>query len=128
MLLIRRITAPFVTYVHLLLPAPARQSKEQLARYCNALPQAAAVNITLMNFLGLPRVSRVPIDQLFIVSPKGLNLANFARDTRLIDAKKPWWAPRPVKEFSIQDGKGNAREGWVWDIVTKKIKQNTALR
>ena len=53
------ISSPFVTYIHLRLPIFARQSHEMLLRYSKTLPKTAELDITTMNFIGKPRVTRV---------------------------------------------------------------------
>ncbi|RDW82539.1 hypothetical protein BP6252_03651 [Coleophoma cylindrospora] len=115
-------TKPFVTYVHLLLPQFARQSRELLFRYAKALPKDAVLEITTMNSFGKPVVSRVKIGELF-PSKARFGLANYSRDTTKINKSRPWWMGKAVGEFGIHGGKGKIKEGGVWEIVRSHIEK-----
>jgi hypothetical protein len=125
MVFVTYATAPFVNYVHLRLPLFARQSKDVLMRYCKNLPPNAAVDITTMNFIGIPRVSRVPVSQLYPIN-KRFGAANFGRDTAAANAKRPWWMGSAIKQFAIRGGGGRTRESGMWEIVEQSIKKRSS--
>ena len=122
MIFVSYTTAPFVNYVHLRLPQFARVSRENLLRYSKSLPRNATLEITTMNVIGKPRVSRVEVADLYPVKGR-LSLANYARDMKGKDLKRPWWAMKPVKEFAILGGFGRTREEGVWENVANCIKR-----
>jgi hypothetical protein len=122
MIFVSYTTAPFVNYVHLRLPQFARISRENVLRYSKSLPRNATLEITTMNIIGKPRVSRVGVADLYPIKRR-LSLANYARDTKEKAAKRPWWAMKPVKEFAILGGFGRTREDGVWENVAKSIKR-----
>jgi hypothetical protein len=102
------LSSPFVCYMHLRLPAFARQSRELLVRYSKNLPKTAEVDITTMNLIGRPRVSRIKLSELHPHKQSIFNgYANYARDTTEVNAKRPWWMGKAVRLFSIPEGKSN---------------------
>lgn len=122
MIFVSYTTGPFVNYVHLRLPPFARISRENVLRYSKSLPRDAMLEITTMNLVGKPRVSRVEVADLHAVNRR-LGLVNFIRRTVGQDAKRHWWAMKPVKEFAILDGFARTRENGVWENVAKSIKR-----
>lgn len=120
MLFVTYTTAPFVTYIHLRLPEFARQSREYLMRYSTHLPRNAKIDLTTLNIVGRPRVSRVGVGELYPVQSR-FSVMNYARDTNE-DAKRPWWSARPIKQFAILGGLGKSREDGVWENVARSIK------
>ena len=122
MIFVSYSTAPFVNYIHLRLPPFARISRENVLRYSNSLPRNAMLEITTMNIAGKPRLSRVEAADLYAVKRR-FSLANFAQSTTRKDAKRPWWAMKPVKEFAILGRSGRTREDGVWENVAKSIKR-----
>jgi hypothetical protein len=87
------------------------------------LPKDTKLDITTMNIMGIPRVSRVSVVDLYPVKA-GLSPANFARDTRNIIEKKPWWAGRAIKRFAIIGGSQGSREPGVWDNIKRSIEKS----
>ncbi|CAL3970340.1 unnamed protein product [Diplocarpon coronariae] len=117
------ISAPFVTYIHLRLPAFARHSREMLFRYSKSLPATAELDITTMNFVGKPRVARVKIADICPVRQR-LGFANYARDTGKLDAKRPWYGRRAVGQFGVHNEKSGIMGGEVWENVARCIAKN----
>jgi hypothetical protein len=109
-----------VTYIHLRLPAFARNSREQLTRYLRTLPATAEVDITTITLIGRPRVQKLRVNELQAVEPRLLNVANFKRTTT--DETRPWWAGRGQRSYAIGEARGRAREGWAWDVVAEAIR------
>ncbi|EKD17134.1 uncharacterized protein L3040_005354 [Drepanopeziza brunnea f. sp. 'multigermtubi'] len=116
-------SAPFVTYIHLRLPAFARQSQQMLLRYSKSLPKNAEIDITTMNFVGKPRVARVKLADLYPVRRRW-GFANYARDTQAIDARRPWYLGKAVALFGVHNEKSGVMDGQVWDHVAAAIAKN----
>ncbi|KAA8577072.1 hypothetical protein EYC84_007080 [Monilinia fructicola] len=87
MIFVAYITSPFVNYIHLRLPNFARNSRELLMRYSKNPPKDAQIDITTMNFVGKPRVTRFDVSELKAVKQR-FGVGNFSRDTKKIDATK----------------------------------------
>lgn len=122
MLFVAYTSGPFVNYIHLRLPRFARHSHNLLVRYSRNLPKDAELDITTMNVIGKARVSRIKVSELFPVRRR-FGLANFARDTDAINAKRPWWMGKAVKQFGVHGGTGTVKEGGVWENVEKCIRR-----
>jgi len=123
MVFVAYTTAPFVNYIHLRLPSFARHSREILMRYSRNLPKDAQLDITTMNFIGKPRVTRVKMAELFPVNER-FGLATYARDTKYVNAERPWWMGKAVRQFGITGGAGRIREGGVWENVAASIQKS----
>lgn len=115
-------TASFVTYIHLRLPAFARYSRELLTRYSKALPKDATIDITTMNFVGRPRVTRMKVSDLHLTQGR-LGIANYARETKELNSKRKWWMGRVVGQFGIRSGKGRTRAQGIWENIEKSIQK-----
>jgi hypothetical protein len=79
-----------------------------------------------MNIIGKPRVSQVEVANLYPIKRR-LSLANYARDIKGKDSRRPWWAVKPVKEFAILEGFGQTREQGVWENVANCIKRSRRM-
>ncbi|KAL3427448.1 hypothetical protein PVAG01_00957 [Phlyctema vagabunda] len=123
MLFVLYTTAPFVTYVHLRLPAFAKRSQDLLIRYARSLPKDAELDITTVSTFGKARVSRAKIQDLFPIKER-FGLANYGRDTTRLNASRPWYLGKAVRQFGIHGGKGRIKQGGIWEIVQKKIDQS----
>ncbi|KAN0092433.1 hypothetical protein V8E51_018280 [Hyaloscypha variabilis] len=123
MVFVAYITGPFVTYIHLRLPAYARHSREMLMRYTKSLPNDAGLDITTMNFIGKPRVARVKISDLYPVKQR-FGMANYARDTDLINSKLPWYFPKAVRQFGVHSSTSKIMGGEVWNNIASRISRN----
>jgi hypothetical protein len=119
------ISGPFVNYIHLRLPAFARGSREMLLRYSKKLPKDAEIDITTMNFIGKPRVTRMKVTDLYPVKER-LGMANYARDTTKINAERPWWMGKAVRQFGVHGGRSKVMGGEIWRIVESVLQKNRA--
>jgi len=122
MVFVAYVTGPFVTYIHLRLPAYARNSREMLMRYTKSLPNDAALDITTMNFIGKPRVTRAKVSDLHAVKER-FGMANYARDTKLINSKLPWYLPKAVRQFGVHSNTGKIMGGDVWNNIARRISK-----
>ncbi|TGO85919.1 hypothetical protein BPOR_0351g00020 [Botrytis porri] len=116
------ITSPFVNYIHLRLPNFTRNSRDLLMRYSKNPPKDAQVDITTMNFVGKPRVTRLEISELKAVKQR-FGVVNFSRDTKKINATRKWWMPKAVRVFGVHGGAGRVREGEAWENLANKIRK-----
>ncbi|KAE8443534.1 hypothetical protein EG329_001774 [Mollisiaceae sp. DMI_Dod_QoI] len=123
MLSVAYMTSPFVTYIHLRIPAFARNSREMLMRYSKNLPKDAELDITTMNFIGKPRVARVKVAELYPVKER-FGLANYGRDTEKANEKRPFWMGKAVRIFGVHSTKSQVKESGVWENVKANIEKN----
>lgn len=140
-------TAPFVTHVHMHLPAAARASPASLARFVGALPPAARLTLTTMSLVAAPRCTAVRAGDLRAAPPRSrrLGLVNYVRDTAADNAARRWYMYRAVGAFYVQDGGGGgpgkqsvtaghqarrnkaaAVDTWIWEAVRDKIARRDA--
>jgi len=120
MVTVAYITGPFVNYIHLRVPAFARNSREILMRYSKALPKGAELDITTMNFIGKPRVTRVKVADLHPAHQR-FGLANYVRDAKEANAKRPWWMGKAVCQFGAHSGRTKIMGGEVWENIRRTI-------
>jgi hypothetical protein len=114
------ISSPFVAHVRLRLPHFARQSRDILNRYTQNLPKDAKLEITTMNFIGKPRLSLVKVADLHPVKER-FGMANYTRDTKEINAKRPWYMGRAVRQFGIHGGIEMKGSPGIWENIVKSI-------
>jgi len=119
------ISGPFVNYIHLRLPAFALGSREMLLRYSKMLPKDAEIDITTMNFIGKPRVTRMKVADLYPVKQR-LGMANYARDTTKINAERLWWMGKAVRQFGVHSGRSKVMGGEIWRNVESVLQKNRA--
>jgi hypothetical protein len=120
MVFVLYISGPYVNYIHLRLPPFVRHSQEMLMRYSKSLPKDAEIDITTMNFVGKPRVARMKVADLYPVNER-FGLANYARDTREVNAKRPWWMGKAVRQFGVHTSHGHAVGGEAWKNIAATI-------
>ena len=125
MLSVAYITSPFVNYIHLRLPAFARNSRDLLIRYSKSLPKDAEIDITTMNFIGKPRVTRMRVADLYQTKQK-FGLVNYARDPAADNKKRPWWMMRAVGKFGVHGGRTKIMGGEVWENVRQVVEKRKA--
>lgn len=118
------ITSPFVANIHLRLPAFARYSREMVTRYSQALPKDAKLEITTVNFIGMPRVTLVKVADLRPAKER-LGLVNYVRDTKDMNTKRPWWMGRAVRQFGIHGGVRIPQRKDVWENIAKAIEKRS---
>jgi hypothetical protein len=125
MVTVAYISGPFVNYIHLRLPAFAQGSREMLLRYSKKLSRDAEIDITTMNFIGKPRVTRMKVTDLYPVKER-LGMANYARDTTKINAERPWWMGKVVRQFGVHSGRSKVMGGEIWRNVESVLQKNRA--
>lgn len=138
-LFIAFITAPFVTHVHVHLPAQARVSKAHLERFIQsgAMGPSTPVSLTSMSFIAKPRVSTFQAGDL-IPAHRRFGIVNYIRrDSPALEEERKqrkWYAFRPITHFYIQQGRpGQPRkvryqdpkpdrvEWWIWESLKEKL-------
>ncbi len=92
-------------------------------RYTKTLPKDAELDITTMNFIGKPRVIRLKLADLHPVTQR-FGMANYARDTKLINSKRPWWMGSAVRQFGVHRNTRKIMEGEIWGNIAKRIEQS----
>jgi hypothetical protein len=93
-----------------------------LLRYTKSLPNDAALDLTTMNFIGKPRITRVKVTDLYPVKER-FGMANYARDTELLNSKRPWYLPKAVRQFGVHGNTGKIMGGILWDNIAKRISK-----
>ncbi len=128
-------TAPFVTHMHMHLPAAARTSRAALERFVRtALPPSTPVTVTTMSVIGKPRYSTLRAGD-FVPARRRGGLVNYTRDTAKENASRRWYELRAVSNFHVPDvakvnkvkrGNRNLVEPWIWDVVKEKIAKRNS--
>ncbi len=128
-------TAPFVTHMHMRLPAAARTSRAALERFVHtALAPTTPVTVTTMSVIGKPRYSTLRAGD-FVPARRRLGLVNYTRDTAAENASRRWYELPAVSKFHVPDvakvskvrkGGRNLVEPWIWDVVKDKIAKRNA--
>jgi hypothetical protein len=118
------ITSPFVANIHLRLPAFARYSREMVVRYSQALPKDAKLEITTVNFIGMPRITIVKVADLHPAKER-FGMVNYVRDTKDMHSKRPWWMGRAVRQFGIYGGVRIPQGKEVWVNIAKTITKRS---
>ena len=126
MITVAYMSGPFVTYIHLKLPAFARSTQDLIMRYSKNLPKDAEIDITTMNVIGKPRVTRIKISELRPVKER-YGLGNYARNTENVDAKRPWWMGKAVRLFGVHGGRSEIMGGEVWKNIEGNIQKNNKI-
>lgn len=124
MVVVMYISGPFVNYIHLRLPPFARHSREMMIRYSKSLPKDAEIDITTMNLVGKPRVARMKVSSLYPIKER-FGLANYGRDTKELNSKRPWWMGRAVRQFGVHAGKSQIMGGEVWENVAATVSKRS---
>lgn len=126
MVFVAYISGPFVNYIHLRVPAFARNSRELLFRYLQSLPRNAEIDITTMNFIGKPRVSRMRVSELYTTKER-FGLANYARVLGKGRVERPWWKGNLPRLFGIHGSRSKIMGGEAWGNVSRCIEKNKKL-
>ncbi|KPM45966.1 hypothetical protein AK830_g670 [Neonectria ditissima] len=124
------VTSPFVTHIHIHLPAYARTSQPILERFVRTLPPTTQLTLTTMSAIAKPRYSSLQAGDLAPVRRR-FGLVNYVRDTAAENARRSWYMFRAVGKFHIQE-KGPVRrvryetkkdkvDRWIWDAVKERI-------
>jgi hypothetical protein len=120
------VTAPFVTFVRIILPDFARQSKEILHRFAKNPPTNTSLEVTTISLIGKPRVSSMMIADLKPTKQR-FGLVNYMRDTKAVNAQRNWYMYSAVGKFHIpsQPGK-DAKDAGIWDDLAAIIARRAA--
>jgi hypothetical protein len=124
LLVVAYVSSPFVANIHLRLPAFARHSSDLLVRYSQNLPKDAKLEITTMNFIGMPRVSLVRAADLRPVKER-FGMVNYARDTEELNSKRPWWMGRAVRQFGVHGGTQLKVGGEIWKNISRTLSKRS---
>lgn len=117
MIFVTYTTAPFVSYVHIKLPAFARRSQDQLMQWVKNLPRNTEIDMTTLRFSGRPRVSRMPLSDLKETKAR-LGVANLARvSNSSINSKRPWWKGKEPDLFYVAHDSTKGRKSAVWQTA-----------
>lgn len=118
------VTSPFVAHIHLRLPPFARYSREVVVRYSQALPKDAKLELTTVNFIGMPRVSRINIADLHPAKER-FGIVNYVRDTKYLNSKRPWWMGSAIRQFGVYDGVRIAQGSEIWENIARTIAKRS---
>ncbi|KAH8734540.1 hypothetical protein BGZ61DRAFT_125690 [Ilyonectria robusta] len=130
-LFVASVTSPFVTHIHIHLPAYARASQPILERFVRTLPPNTQLTLTTMSFIAKPRYSSLQAGDL-APTRRRFGLVNLVRDTDAENAKRSWYMFRAVGKFYVQE-KGPVRrvryekkkkdqvDGWIWDAIKERL-------
>ena len=126
MVFVIRTTRPFVSFVHIQLPFFARRSKESLFKWAKNIPPATQVYMTTTRFYGVPRVSRMTVEDLH-QTRAWLSIANLTRTPplRTEAAKQSWRTPKPLLKFYVGAEKKKATEFSVWEQALKRMPKES---
>jgi hypothetical protein len=91
-----------------------------LIRYSKTLPNDAELDITTMNFIGKPKVTRVKVADLHQVKER-FGMANYSRDVNSINLKRPWWMGSAVGQFGVHSSTSKIMGGEIWRNIANKI-------
>ncbi|KAK7425739.1 hypothetical protein QQZ08_007838 [Neonectria magnoliae] len=125
------VTSPFVTHIHIHLPAYARASRPILERFVRTLPPTTQLTLTTMSAIAKPRYSSLQAGDLAPARRRRFGLVNYVRDTAPENARRSWYMFRAVGDFYVQE-KGPVRrvryetkkdkvDRWIWDAVKERI-------
>ena len=132
------VTAPFVTHVHVHLPAQARASKTHLERFVRSgMFPSTHVSLTTMSFIAKPRSTTIPAGDL-IPTSRRFGIVNYVRrdGTALEEERqrRKWYMFKPVTNFYVQEGRpGEVRQvryqakkvdrvqWWIWETIKEKL-------
>ena len=93
-------------------------------RFSQALPKDAKVELTTMNFVGMPRVTRVHVSDLR-PSKERFGIVNYVRDTKDLDSKRKWWMGKANRQFAIHGGVHIKQGNEVWNNIAKTIAKRS---
>lgn len=124
MLVVMRVTAPFVTYVHLKTPFYARRSRDHLAKFVEKVPQNTEIDLTTIGNFGWPHVYRMPLFELRKAKFR-LSVANLRRVPSSLSLKsnRPWWKGSLPTKFYVGDERVPRFRGTtLWQRVWAQLK------
>lgn len=121
-------TAPFVTYVHLTLPAWARMSAARLHRMAGNLPASAVVDITTLRWIW-PRVTRLTAGELYLKSGAVTGAMTLRRRIpQTVLEQRKWWQWKPLSTFYVAGKGGKTAEKGVWEEAMTSVSKGWGLK
>ena len=124
MVIVAYLTSPFVAHIHLRLPHFARYSRELVHRYSQALPRNATLELTTINFIGMPRVTRINVAELH-PAKELFGAVNYARNVKELNSKRSWWMGKATRQFAIHGGVRIPQGTAVWENIAKTIAKRS---
>jgi hypothetical protein len=95
-----------------------------VVRYSQSLPKDATLDITTVNFIGMPRVTRLSVADLHPAKER-FGIVNYVRNTKDLNSKRPWWMGRAVSQFGVHSGARIAQGNGVWENIARKIEKRS---
>jgi paired amphipathic helix protein Sin3a len=86
------------------------------------MPKDAKLELTTMNFIGLPRITRVNVSDLRSARERfGIVNYIYLREGE----KRKWWARRGVRRFAVHGGVRISQGTGVWENVVKFVAKRS---
>ncbi|OOQ84867.1 hypothetical protein PEBR_28602 [Penicillium brasilianum] len=129
MLFVAYTSAPYVSFIHLTLPAFARKSRETALHYAKDLPPTTPLILTTTRFNAIPRQTAVRLGD--IVPDKSPFRPVTFRNVN--PAPRSWWMGRPTTQFFAADHSQPGRQSTafypeLWPDIYKRIQGQAAQR
>jgi hypothetical protein len=129
MLFVAYTSAPYVSFIHLALPAFARKSRETAMHYAKELPPTATLILTTTRFNAIPRQTAVRLGD--IMPDKSPFRPVTFRNVN--PAPRSWWMGRPTTQFFAADQSQPGRQSTafypeLWPDIYKRIQSQVAQR
>lgn len=129
MLFVAYTSAPYVSFIHLALPAFARKSRETAIQYAKDLPPTTMLILTTMRFNAIPRQTVVRLGNL-MPDKSPFRPVTFRN---VNPAPRSWWMGRPTTQFFAADHsqpgrQSNAFYPELWPDIHKKIQSQVPQR
>lgn len=93
-------------------------------RYSQALPKDAKLELTTMNFIGMPRVTKMNVADLRPARER-FGIVNYVRDTKDLDSKRRWWMGKAKRQFAVHGGVHIRQGNGVWENVVRTIAKRS---
>ncbi|KAF7715750.1 Uncharacterized protein PECH_006195 [Penicillium ucsense] len=127
MLFVAYTSAPYVSFIHLALPAFARKSRETALHFAKDLPPTTSLILTTTRFNAIPRQTVVRLGDL-IPDKSALRPVTFRT---LNPAPRPWWMGKPVTQFFAADKSQPGRQSTafypeLWPGIYKQIQSQAS--
>lgn len=127
MLVVSRVTRPFVSFVHVQLPFYARVSKESFAKFIAKIPPKTEIDLTTIKSFGVPRVQRLHLTDLRKAKYSRASVVNLEMTPLAIASlkRRRWWQGRRLVQYYVGDEKPPLRGPVVetpWQTIWKQIQ------
>ncbi|GLI78907.1 hypothetical protein PoHVEF18_007229 [Penicillium ochrochloron] len=129
MLFVTYTSAPYVSFIHLALPAFARKSRETAIHYAKELPPTTMLILTTTRFNAIPRQTAVRLGDL-MPDKSPFRPVTFRN---VNPAPRSWWMGRPTAQFfaAAQSQPGRQSTAFypeLWPDIYKRIQSQVAQR